>query len=90
MRFKTAFCSSLNGLLKIASALTLISFSGRDDSDDFFGIVLFLFFPIYVNDNQRRASNQPDRVPALLACLIDTVLNQDPVRIVEYFGRGLE
>ena len=36
IRERTAFCSSVNGLLNLDSALALISFAGRDDPDDFF------------------------------------------------------
>jgi len=38
MRANTPFCALVSFLRKIDSALTLVSFAGRDDADDFFAI----------------------------------------------------
>jgi hypothetical protein len=46
-RFNRAFCCRESGLSKISSAFTLTSFSRRDDTDDFFAIVVSA--PIDVN-----------------------------------------
>ena len=39
VRDRTAVCFLLGGLLNIDSALTLTSFAGRDDTDDFFFVM---------------------------------------------------
>src|ERR1700722_16883176 len=66
IRDKTAFCALLAGLLKIDSALTLVSFAGRDDTDRFF-FVMFILHAIDVNNQQHRAGGGSYGVPPLLA-----------------------
>src|ERR1035438_1020624 len=58
IRDRTAFCFLLGGLLKIDSALTLISFAGRDDADSFFFAIVTLH-AICVDDQQHRPSAAP-------------------------------
>src|ERR1022692_4019539 len=54
IRDKTVFCFLLSGLLNIDSALTLISFAGRDDADGFF-FAIFILHAMYVDDQQQRS-----------------------------------
>ena len=63
---KTAFCVLLTGLLKIDSALTLISFAGRDDANGFF-FVMFILHAIDVDNQKQRARSHPYGVSPLFA-----------------------
>src|ERR1700722_13122932 len=81
IRDKTAFCALLAGLLKIDSALTLVSFAGPDDTDRFF-FVMFILHAIDVNNQQPRAGCGPYAVPPLLAGH-DAVLAENCIGIVE-------
>src|SRR5258708_722820 len=56
IRDRTAFCFLLSGLLNIDSALTLISFPGRDDTDGFF-FAIFILHAIYVDNQQDRCGS---------------------------------
>src|ERR1019366_1262115 len=58
---RTDFCFLLTALLNIDSALTLISFAGRDDSDGFF-FAIFILRARYVNNQQH------SRLWAPIAC----------------------
>src|SRR5271166_2379383 len=80
MRANAAFCLLPGGLLNVDSALTLISFSRRDDADDFFAIISIL--PIHVDHQQQRPLRSTDRMPALFA-VDDAILAKDYVGIVE-------
>src|ERR1035437_3182508 len=88
IRDKTAFCALLGGLLNIDSALTLISFAGRDDADGFF-FVMFILQAITWTTN----STAPVAIPmACHRCSPATiaVLAEDCMGIVEHKGRALE
>ena len=88
IRDKTAFCALLGGLLNIDSALTLISFAGRDDADGFF-FVMFILQAIDVDNQQHRARRHSYGVPPLFAGHY-AVLAEDCMGIVEHKGRALE
>src|SRR5271165_2440911 len=88
IRDKTAFCALPGGLLNIDSALTLISFAGRDDADAFF-FVMFILQAIDVDNQQQRAGRTSYGVPPLFA-RHDAVLAEDCVGIVEHKSRALE
>src|SRR5260370_26663889 len=79
IRDRTAFCFLLSGLLNIDSALTLISFSGRDDTDGFF-FAIFILHAIYVDNQQDRLRCGSNGVPALFASH-DAILAEDYVGI---------
>src|ERR1039458_7834112 len=78
---RTAFCFLLTGLLNIDSALTPISFAGRDDSDGFF-FAIFILHARYVNNQQHRPLCGSNGVPPLFAGH-DAILTEDYVGIVE-------
>src|ERR1700682_769972 len=63
---RTAFCLLLPGLLNIDSALTLISFAGRDDADGFF-FAIFILHAIYVDNQRHRSLYGSNGVPPLFA-----------------------
>src|SRR5579871_5327295 len=63
IRARTAFWRLLSGLLNIDSALTLIRFARRDDTDDLFAICFVLTVNMYYQQQSRR--DGPDRMPAL-------------------------
>jgi len=88
IRDKTAFCALLGGLLNIDSALTLISFAGRDDTDGFFFVIVILH-AIRVDNQQERVCRHSYGVPPLFA-RHDAVLAEHCMRIVEHTGRALE
>src|ERR1700689_4360035 len=88
IRDKTAFCALFAGLLKIDSALTLISFAGRDDTDGFF-FIMFILHAIDVSNQQHGAGCDSDGVPPLLTGH-DAVFAEDYVGIVENKCRTLE
>ena len=85
---KTAFCSLFAGLLNIDSALTLISFAGRDDAYGFF-FVMFILLAIRVYNQQHRARCGSYGVPPLFAHH-DAVLAEDCLGIAENKRRALE
>src|ERR1017187_10311715 len=85
---RTAFCFLLTGLLNIDSALTLISFAGRDDSDDFF-FAISILHARYVNNQQNRPLCGSNGVPPLFAGH-DAILTENYVGIVENQCRTLE
>jgi hypothetical protein len=78
MRATAAWRPLLSLLRKVDSALTLVSFSGRDDSDDFF--TMLILPPVDVHYQQHRRLNASDCVPPLLA-LNYPILPQDQARI---------
>jgi len=88
IRDKAAFCALPGGLLNIDSALTLISFAGRDDADVFF-FVIFVLQAIDVDNQQQRAGRPSYGVPPLFA-RYDAVLAEDCMGIVEYKSRALK
>src|SRR5271157_1342162 len=95
IRDRTAFCFLLGGLLKIDSALTLISFAGRDtvcgpfrDADDLFFAIVILH-AICVDDQQHRPLRGSNSVPPLVA-IHDAILVEDYVGIVENQRRALK
>src|SRR5664279_4221928 len=88
IRDRTAFCFLLSGLLKIVSALTLISFAGRDDADGFFFAIVILR-AICVDDQQHRSLRGANSVPPLFA-IHDAILAEDYFGIVENQRRTLK
>src|ERR1700687_2519827 len=66
IRDRTAFCFLLTGLVNIDSALTLISFAGRDDAAGFF-FAVFILRAIYVDNQQHRPLYGSYGVPPLFA-----------------------
>jgi hypothetical protein len=85
---RTAFCLLLTGLLNIDSALTLISFAGRDDADGFF-FAIFILHAIYVDNQQHRPLYGSNGVPPLFAGH-DAFLAEDYLGIVENECRAFE
>src|ERR1035441_3142093 len=81
IRDRTAFCFLLTGLLNIDSALTLMSFAGRNDADDFF-FAIFILRAIYVNNQEHRPLYGSNGVPLLFASY-DAILAEDYARIIE-------
>src|SRR3954447_16894354 len=79
-RFLLSMSSWVTGLRKISSSVTLISFPGRDDADDFFAIART---PIHVHDQQRHFRAVPDGMPSLLAVVADSIGIQHNQRIGE-------
>jgi hypothetical protein len=75
-------------LLKIDSALTLISFAGRDDADGLF-FAIFILHAIYVDNQQHRPLYGSNRVPPLFASR-NAILAEDCLGIVENECRTLE
>ena len=63
---RTDFCFLLTALLNIDSALTLISFAGRDDSDGFF-FAIFILRARYLNNQQHSRLCGSNSVPSLFA-----------------------
>src|ERR1035441_6856214 len=63
---RTDFCFLLTALLNIDSALTLISFAGRDDSDGLF-FAIFILRARYVNNQQHSRLCGSNSVPSLFA-----------------------
>src|SRR5437588_11092534 len=55
IRDRTAFCFSLRGLLNLDSALTLFSFSGREDADGFF-FAIFILHAISVYNSLKKSA----------------------------------
>ena len=88
IRDKTDFCALLTGLLNMDSALTFISFAGRDDAYGFF-VVIFILHAIDVDDQQHRGGRGSNGVPPLFA-RHDAVLAKNCVRIVENERGGVE
>src|ERR1035437_6707272 len=88
IRDRTAFCLLLTGLLKIDSALTLISFAGRDDTDDLFFAIVVLRAQ-FVDDQQHRPLRGSNSVPPLFA-IHDAILAEDYFGIVENQRRTLK
>ena len=88
IRDRTAFCFLLGGLLKIDSALTLISFAGRDDADSFFFAIVPLH-AVCVDDQQHRPLGGSNSVPPLFA-IHDAILAEDYVGIIENQRSTLE
>ena len=82
IRDSTAFCLSLDGLLNIDSALTLIRFAGRDNPDRIFFFVIFILHAIHVDDQQHSPVHSSNRVPTLFA-IHDTICADDYARIIE-------
>src|SRR5450759_4535059 len=80
IRYNTSFCFLLSGLLNIDSALTLISFAGRDDAAGFF-FAIFILHALYVDDQQHRPLYGSNGVPQLFARQ-DAILAEDCVGIV--------
>ena len=69
-----------------------MSFTGRDDADDFFAIVVL---PVRVNDKQHGSFlnpclDSPDRMPSLLATLIVPVRINQTSFIIKDQGRIFE
>src|ERR1019366_5439700 len=85
---RTAFCFLLTGLLNIDTALTLMSFAGRNDADGFF-CAIFILHAIYVNNQQHRPLHGSNGVPPLFA-RHDAILVEDYARIIENECRTLE
>jgi hypothetical protein len=77
MRATTAFCRLFSGLLKIDSALTLISFPRRDDADGFFAIDSVL--TVNMNDQKKSCRDGTDHMPSLFS-LDNTILDQNYAR----------
>jgi hypothetical protein len=75
-------------LLKIDSALTLISRAGRDDADRFFFAILILY-EIYVNDQQDRSFHGSDGVPPLFASH-EAILAENRAGVIENERGSLE
>jgi hypothetical protein len=76
----------VSGLLKIDSDFALTSLSNRDDADEFFAIFCL---PIDVShDQQGLSAGQPQGVPAPLAIVVGSVLNEHQVWIREHAGGG--
>src|SRR5260221_13095555 len=88
IRDRTAFCFLLSGLLNIDSALTLISFAGRDDTDGFL-FAISILHAIDVDDQQHRPLRGSNGVPPLFATH-DAILAEDYVGIVKNECRTLE
>src|ERR1035441_369742 len=85
---RTDFCFLLTALLNIDSALTLISFAGRDDSDGFF-FAIFILRARYVNNQQHSRLCGSNSVPSLFASH-DAILTENYVGIIENECRTLE
>ena len=81
IRERAAFCFLFGGLLNIDSALTLTSFAGRDDADDFF-FTIFILHSVYVNVQQHSPFRGSHGVPPLFA-IHNAIPVEDYVRIVE-------
>jgi hypothetical protein len=75
-------------LLNIESALTLISFAGRDDPDGFF-FAMFTLHAIYVDYQQNRLLYGANGVLSLLA-IDDSIFAERHVEIVEDQSGGLK
>src|SRR5216683_139545 len=88
IRDRTAFCFLLSGLLNIDSALTLISFAGRDDADGFF-FAISILHAIYVDDQKHRPLRGSNGVPTLFA-FYNAILAEDHVGVIENECRTLE
>jgi len=82
-------CVFVIGLLKICSALTLESFSGRDDADDFFAIVC-LPVNMHYQQNWIQAGDLTNCVSAAFACLVDSVLSYRQTWVRENSSRQFE
>src|ERR1019366_7752895 len=85
---RTDFCFLLTALLNIDSALTLISFAGRDNSDGFF-FAIFILRARYVNNQQHSRLCGSNSVPSLFASH-DAILTENYVGIIENECRTLE
>ncbi len=86
MRVSTAICSSLSALLNISSALTLVCFAGRDDTDDFFAILFVLSINVHYQQQRQSTRSQFDsayQLIPLLAVLVDAVFHENIVGIGE-------
>src|ERR1039458_6305218 len=88
IRDKTVFCCLLSGLLNIDSALTLISFAGRDDASGFF-FAIFILHAISGDDQQQRSLYGSNGKPPLFASH-DAILAEHCLGIVENQCRNLE
>ena len=81
IRDRAALCFLPTGLLNIDSALTLISFAGRDDADGFF-FAMFTLPAIYVDYQQNRLLYGANGVPSPLA-IDDSIFAERCLGIVE-------
>jgi hypothetical protein len=88
IRDNAAFCFLPTGLLNIDSALTIISFAGRDDADGFF-FAMFTLHAIYVDYQQNCPLYGANGVPSLLA-VDDSIFAERCMGIVEDQGGGLK
>src|SRR5437588_9802627 len=69
IRDRTAFCFSLRGLLNLDSALTLFSFSGREDADGFF-FAIFILHAISVYNSSKKSAAVSNAMPPCFSWLI--------------------
>jgi hypothetical protein len=74
--------------LKIDSALTLVSFPGRDDPDNFFSVISPIL-DVYVHDQQDGAIYHSDGMPSLLA-FHDAILSKDQTIVCKRLRGGCE